>query len=161
MGAQPFLIDAVETLDAYIPNWRGQGGFTQPIVALSGRNLVAFPTPSTGQISLLVVANAVLPPLLSTCIMVGNEVMQVILDYAQHVASFKMGAKEVEDTMPLFRNMLLLASERNAKIKALSSFREIMYGYAGREDSVSPTRDTDDTTAQKTEQTNTGVTSKR
>lgn len=140
----PLYVDAVETLDAYKSNWRvvlSNGQPVQPgIIGTSGRNLIAFPTPAAEQLTLLLVQNAPLPVNDADPIQLGDEVVDAILDYAQHTASFKWGAKEVSDTMPLFKNMIALAAERNAKVRAMASFREILYGAAAREDDVNPTR---------------------
>lgn len=144
IGNVAYYVDAVETLDAYQPNWRVVTNAGNPvlpnIVGTSGRNLIGLPTPGPQQISLLLVQNAPLPVLDADPVQLGDEVMDAILDYAQHIASFKMGAKEVADTMPLFENTIKLAAERNAKVRALASFREILYGTAAREDQINPTR---------------------
>jgi len=143
IGNVTLMVDAVETLDSYTSNWRTvlvNGNPVQPlIVGLSGRNLFAFPTPAAAQLSLLLVTNAPLPVADADPVQVGDEVVEVILNYAQHTASFKLGSNEVNETIPLMKSMVELAALRNAKIRALSSFRDILYGTGVREDQLSPT----------------------
>lgn len=142
-GNVTLMVDAVETLDSYASNWRVVkvgGNPVQPlIVGLSGRNLFAFPTPAATQLSLLLVTNAPLPVADNDPVQVGDEVIEVILNYAQHTASFKLGSNEVNETIPLLKSIVELAALRNAKIRALSSFRDILYGTGVREDQLSPT----------------------
>lgn len=143
IGNVALLVDAVESLDAYNPGWRtavvnGAPVQQDVVLGISGRNLVAFPTPGAQQVNLYVVTPAPLPVNDTDAMQVGDEVLEAILDYAHHTAVFKQGAQEVQDTMPLFSNCVRIAAERNAKVRAMASFRDVLYGTAAREEQLTP-----------------------
>lgn len=133
VNALPIMSDAVENMDRYLPGWR-QSSSNPAILAYSGQNLVAFPSTTAMNISLYTVANANLPALDTDTIQLGREVMDAVIGYAQHTASFKMGWSEFAQTMPLFRAIVQLAAKRNAKVRAMSTFRDLLYDRAIRED---------------------------
>jgi hypothetical protein len=129
----PVMADAVENLDRYMPDW--ELSIANPLIlGYSGQNLVAFPAPGAQNVSLFVVANANLPVADGDPVQLGREVMDAILGYAQHTASFKDGWAEVQATMPLFKAIVQLAAKRNAKVRAMSTFRDLLYERATRED---------------------------
>lgn len=133
----PIYADAVETLDSYMPSWEVATPATNPpILAYSGQNLIAFPSPSAMNIQLYMVANANLPSADLDYIQLGQEVMDAIVGYAQHTATFKQGWAEFSQTMPLFKAIVQLAAKRNAHVRAMSSFRELLYDRATREDDI-------------------------
>src|SRR5574337_844087 len=125
-------VDAVETLDSYMPQWEVTNS-DPSIVATAGQNLVAFPNIDLNYITVLMVANAPLPTAPTDPVPVGAEVLDVVIDYAAHAASFKMGGAEFEATMPLFKSIIELAGHRNAEIRALSTFRDVLYGRTHRD----------------------------
>jgi hypothetical protein len=133
----PIQVDAVETLDIYDPTWRTLT--SEPsVVGLSGQNLLCFPTSLDQFLSLFIVSNANVPVLDTDPIPLGQEVLSAILDYAQHVAMFKQGAAEVEYSMPMLKSIIELAMHRNAKLRALSTFRDLMYEKPQRENEIAP-----------------------
>jgi hypothetical protein len=133
LGLAPLFVDAVEVLDIWENNWRTQEA-NPSVVGLSGQNLVAFPTAQAMNISLLLVANTAVPVNDGDCILLGREIIDAILDYAEHTSLFKCGGAEFLESMALFKNIIELASQRNNKIKAMSTFRDLLYGRAQRED---------------------------
>jgi hypothetical protein len=133
----PMSVDAVETLDMYESEWRTVSD-TPSVVGLSGQNLVAFPTNLEQTLSLFLVTNANVPVVDGDFIQLGSEVLDAVLDYSQHQCQFKQGAAEIESSMPLFHSIIELASHRNAKILALASFKEMLYGRAERENALEP-----------------------
>ena len=54
---------------------------------------------------------------------IGSDELQSILDYVQHLAAFKEGGQEHENTGLLFKNFLKAAAERNGLLLAHNSFR--------------------------------------
>jgi hypothetical protein len=131
----PVMADAVENLDRYLPGWEVASPVTAPlIIAYSGQNLIAYPSPNAANITVYVVASADLPVADTDTIQLGREVMDAIIGYAQHTASFKMGWAEFSATMPLFKAIVQLAAKRNAKVRAMSTFRDLLYERAIRED---------------------------
>lgn len=136
----PVMADAVENLDRYLPGWEvanpTAGG--PLIVGYSGQNLVAFPTSLQQQVGLYMVGSANLPANDAATIQLGHEVMDAVLGYAQHTASFKLGWSEFAATMPLFKAIVQLAATRNAQVRAMATFRDLLYERADREDEISP-----------------------
>jgi hypothetical protein len=148
MGAYPFvysarvagipaLVDAVETLDTYSPNWR-TAGTSPPIVGLSGQNLVAFPTATLQSVALLLTANANLPVLDGDLIQLGDEVIDVILDEAVSAAMFKCGGAEAAAAFSLHGNIIKLAAKRRDKIRAMAIFSDVLSSRAQRENEFAP-----------------------
>jgi len=137
VNGQLTYVDAVEVLDLYEPTWRTATA-NPSVVGLSGQNLVAFPSSTAMNIELFMLGSAPLPSNDGDCILLGREVIDVILDYAQHVASFKMVGQEFSSTMSLFQSIVKLAAKRNAKILAMASFKEVLYGREDREDEYTP-----------------------
>lgn len=133
----PVYCDAVETLDSWMPGWR-TADQSPPIIGLSGQNLVAYPSATPGAVTLQVVANAPYPVQPNDTIEMGAETVDALLDYAQHTASFKMGGAEFAATMPLLKSIIELAGHRNAKVRALSLYRDVMYDRTQREDAIAP-----------------------
>ena len=138
----PVQVDAVETLDTYTPEWRSVAQTltpeVAPILAIAGQNLVAYPSAAPVNIALLLVANATLPTLPGDTIQVGREVMDAILDYAQHTAMWKCGGEEFAQTIPLLQHTVALAAKRNARVRAMSTYRDLLYGRSEREDGIQP-----------------------
>ncbi len=137
VGGSPLYVDAVEVLDCYEPNWRTVTA-NPSVVGLSGQNQVAFPSANAANIELFMLSSAALPVQDGDPVQLGQEVIDVVLDYAQHTAMFKCGGKEFSDTMPLLESIVKLAAKRNAKIAAMSSFKSILYGREDREEEIAP-----------------------
>ena len=61
---------------------------------------------------------------------IGSEDLDAILNYAQHVATFKEGGQEFQATMGQMQGFLQAAGERNAMLKASAKYRK----WAGLDD---------------------------
>jgi hypothetical protein len=129
--------DAVENLDMYQPAWRTATA-NPNFVALSGNNLIAYPSNQAMNITLLMLANANVPVNDNDAVQLGDEVLDVILDEAQATASFKMGGQEAAAAHQLHGNIIKLAAKRNAKVRAMACFRDVLYGRTQREGQISP-----------------------
>ena len=129
--------DAVEVLDLYDSNWRTVAA-NPSVLGLSGQNLLAFPSATSMNVEVFMLASAALPVNDGDCVLLSREIMDAILDYAQHTASWKMGGAEFQTTMSLFQNIIKVASKRNAKILAMATFKEVLYGREDREDEIAP-----------------------
>lgn len=137
------MVDAVEQLDLYQPGWRAINS-NPPFVGTSGNNLVAFPGNAAATITLLMLASANVPVNDNDQVQLGDEVLDVILDEAQATASFKMGGDEAANAHQLHGNIIRLAADRNAVVRALSCFRDVLYGRVKREDQIAPMKVTYD-----------------
>jgi hypothetical protein len=124
-------IGSVADLDAYQPDWQqstGQPGF----IGMCGRNLACIGlTPDDGTaagnpgsnygIGLWMTANAPVSP--AGYLQVGRDQIDPVLDYAQHIASFKMGGAEFDGTTRLFQNLIACAKSQNGRLDAVAFYR--------------------------------------
>lgn len=133
----PLTVDAVETLNFFSPNWRTVSA-NPSNVGLSGRNLVCYPTSQTQQIVLLMCANATVPTLDGDFVQLGDEILDTVLDEAQANAMQKCGGLEAQQAGELHGNIVKLAAQRNAKVRAMACFRDILYGRTMRENAITP-----------------------
>lgn len=118
------MVGTVESLDIWQPYWR-QPLSGIPYIATAGQNLVCFPNATNQTISLMVNASATIPAS-GGYVQFGQEVIDAILDLAQHEAMFKQGMYEVNQTMPLLKNFMAMAAKRNDKIEAMSTYQSLM-----------------------------------
>jgi hypothetical protein len=133
----PLAVDAVESLDAFSPQWRATVA-NPSNVGLSGQNLVAFPTNQAMQIVLLLCANAAIPVNDGDFIQDDAAILDVILDEAFSVAMQKCGGAEATQAAELHGNIIKLAAQRNNKVSGMSCFRDILYGRTQRENQMTP-----------------------
>ncbi|MDE2102955.1 MAG: hypothetical protein KGL39_37270 [Patescibacteria group bacterium] len=134
-------IVSVLDLDQSYPGWQGIKQSGSPfILAPAGANLAAvYPIPdNTYDLVLDVVANPVVPALGTDAIQLGQEELDAVLDYAQHLASFKLGGDEFQATQPLYNNFMKLALNYNQTLRASSKFLDIMWGASQRENAMRP-----------------------
>jgi hypothetical protein len=136
----PLQIDALKSADLYNPTWQGsaQGPPTEAMTA--GLNLIAVPPPDAGPYSLTatVVENAPVPVLVGDCLQVTQDVFDVIIDYAQHLAAFKMGGEEFLATQPLLQRFMQLAALYSSKLAEQGEFTKILYAISQDEANMNP-----------------------
>lgn len=124
----PLMIDSVESLDSYNPTWRVNQN-TPVILPTSGQNLLAVPSPSDMTITLYVLASADL----SDPVQLGKDALDSVLDLAEAHARFKEGASEAADSLTLVKGAYDNAAKVNSRVRALSSFRDMMMAREQRE----------------------------
>ena len=71
-------------------------------------------------------------------VQVAREDLDAIIDYAQHLASVKMGGAEFAATMPLFQRFLKQAALYNTKLAEFGEFTQALYGTSQLEESANP-----------------------
>lgn len=126
----PIPIDAVQNVDNFNPNWQAAAEAQPSVVLTSGLNLLGFSaTPGAGPYSatLSVVQNAPIPTSGGDFLQVGRDEYDVILDYAVHLASFKLGGAEFLATIPLLQRFLKQAALYNSKLKETGEYNDILY----------------------------------
>lgn len=89
-----------------------------PELVVGGIDLFAVsPIPSdTLSLSMMVVGNAPIPADTSAEVQVPRDVMDAILDEAQHLALFKMGGAEFQQSIALHKSFLGMALKTNARL---------------------------------------------
>lgn len=118
----PMYVESLSSVDSGRPLWQNYSGNPPFMGALAGLNLLAMVDPPGGaaSITLDVVTNALIPTADGDFIQVGREEMSVILGYAEHLATFKCGGAEFEQTMPNLSRIMDLAMRYNTKLAAVT-----------------------------------------
>jgi len=142
IGNAPLQVDAVKSADYYRVGWEAEAAGTPDAALTAGLNLVALaPVPDAGPYSLTatVVENAPVPSADGDSFQVSRDDLQVVLDYAQHLAAFKEGGAEFSATIPLFQGFLRQAALYNSKLAQMGEFTVPLLGQAQREARLNPT----------------------
>lgn len=105
-------LGSVPDADAYSPDWQMVSGVPRRVLTM-GQTIVGLWPPAgipTGggsyTVVLDVVRNAPVPVELSDPLQLGQELLNDILDYAQHLAEFKEGVGSLQVSMPLLDQFL-------------------------------------------------------
>jgi hypothetical protein len=120
VNGQAVHITSLTDLDRYDPSWITSSG--QPTIAAPVANFIALRSVPDGiySIGVDVVRKAIVPSLDINFIQVGKEYLDIILDYAQHLASFKMGGMEFKSTFRASDNFHDAALAYNSRLSAKS-----------------------------------------
>jgi hypothetical protein len=90
-----------------------------------------------------VVENAPVPVADADFVQVARDDLDVLIDYAQHLAAFKQGGDEFLRTMPLFKRFMQQASAYNSKLRELGEYQTMMADLSQREKDMAPLMDGD------------------
>ncbi len=136
----PLQIDAVKSADEYNPTWEGapQG---DPQSALSaGLNLfIITPQPSVPvSLTAMMVSNAPVPSADVEPVLVTQDVLDTLLDYAQHLAALKMAGAEFLATMPLFDNFMNRAALSWSRLGEQGEFQKLLWQRSQVEEALNP-----------------------
>ena len=135
------LIMSLQDLDSYNPNWENVTG-TPEVIAVERDIVTVSPVPdAVYSVTLDVVRPAPIPAADTDIINLGPEILNAILDYAHHIASFKQGGAEFATTQRQFKNFVHLASDYNSKLKALGFFKEAIEDRSVRDEQRRPRRE--------------------
>ena len=123
-------IESVFDDDNYNPTWEQQTGAPQSISA-TGRNMISLGViPDTGiyGIGIWCAVNApvvAVPPdtFNQMFVQISPDLIDPMLDYAQHIASFKMGGVEFEGTGSKYQNFVAAIKSQNSRLNAISFYR--------------------------------------
>jgi hypothetical protein len=121
----PVWTGSVFEMDAFLASWQSQPGPPQ-FAGMAGRNLVAFgPVPDASySVAVDVAANMPLTNGVDTAyLQVDRGAIDPLLDYVQHLASFKMAGAEFAGSDKLRQNFYTAAALENARIKQGSFYK--------------------------------------
>jgi hypothetical protein len=124
----PVWTGSVFEMDVFLASWQTAPGVPQ-FSGMAGRNLVAFaPVPNaTFNVTIDVVANIPVPAGNDTDILqIDRGTIGPLLDYVQHLASFKMAGQEFSATEKLRKNFYVAAALENARITKGSFYRRAL-----------------------------------
>jgi hypothetical protein len=137
----PLEIDAVKSADEFSTTWQAQATASPTMLLTAGLNLIAVaPTPDAGpySITLTVVENAPLPVNAQSCLMLDRSLFDVILDYAQHLAAFKMGGAEFAATEAHLTRFMQAAALYTSKLQGMGEYSEVLFKLSQREEQQNP-----------------------
>lgn len=134
VGGRPLLPSSMADLELGRPNWRTEtvasGGDvpTVPTVwaPLSLQQIVLWPAVTVGVANALAVDGVSNTPVLvedADTVDLGEEHIDILADYAAHIAVFKQGGPQWKATLPFYRAFLQAAAEENGRLKANQKFR--------------------------------------
>ncbi len=126
-------VGALPDLDQFSASWQTTVGQPRRVVTLGQNLLIPVPPPSANapsgwSISCDVVRNALLPASPSAYLQIGPEQLDVIYDYAQHLALFKEGAAAVATAQPLLDRFFRAAGVEATWQQALARSRKALLG---------------------------------
>jgi len=126
-------------LDTAQPNWQSTTGAPTG-VALAGANQIALsPVPDEiYSFTLDVVRNAIVPAADGDYLQIGREYLDSLLDYAQHLAAFKMGGTEFKASIPLYQQFARAAIRFNERLRANAPMFDSLIGSMVREETQRP-----------------------
>lgn len=126
----------ISELDSFNPSWQSTSS-SPTNLAIIGRNLICLsPVPDSAEhsIQLDVIRNMPIPSSDSDFVQIGKENFDCILDYATHLAFFKVGGAEFQSTIQLADRFMQQALLSNSKLKAEARNYSIMKGYSNKEE---------------------------
>jgi hypothetical protein len=141
----PVVTQSVADFDAFSPLWQQTTGMPSA-VGLAGWNMLAVAAvPNAGPYSMLldVVRNAPLPAADGNFVEVAREDLDALLDYSQHLASFKQGGIEFQATMPLLERFQRHAAVSVERLPAVATYFRALRGQTMKETKQRPRRESD------------------
>lgn len=143
VAAVPVDTPSYKEMDAWLQNWEQRQPADDPNIVVGGVDLVALapfvPTGgSTVSSVLTLVGNAPIPASDGVAVQLSRDGVDQVLNYAQHLASFKMGGQDFALTIPLLEQFEAYCRKKNAMYAALGIFRPEMLMEGNRADQVDP-----------------------
>jgi hypothetical protein len=130
VNGRPLASSSLYDLDYGQPNWEAEVvSPTGQIKAFApaGANLFAlWPASLTGEETLLVEGVVPAPVLTAGPVDLGQDSLEMILDYAEHIAQFKEGGQEFEASQLGLKEFLKEAGDRNGVLRQSAKFRKFM-----------------------------------
>lgn len=131
LNGVPLSVSSLYDLDYGQPNWESEtcaSGQLPSAWVVGGVNLFAiWPASFAGGESLVIEGVVAAPTLTSTgFVNLGQDELETILNYAEHIAQFKEGGQEFNASQELLKDFLKDASSRNAILLQSNKFRTWM-----------------------------------
>lgn len=140
INGYPVDTPSMHEMDNYSAEWQNNAG-VWPTLVQAGMDFVApCPVALAATVGMTVIGNAPIPILDGDFVQVSRDVMDAILDYAQVLASFKMGGAEFVATKDLEKNFYAVAMGTNKRLKDMGLWRDVV-GSEGKKQDVAEPRD--------------------
>jgi len=139
VASVPIPLTTMQRMDEMLPRWQNSSG-VPTCAAIEGLNQLAlYPVPDGAySIEVELLDGAVLPSADSDYLQVSRDELDVVLDYAQHLAAFKLGGMEWQSTLPAYQRLMQAASRRNERLMANSGNFPVLRSTAEREEAGDP-----------------------
>lgn len=132
---------SVTEADEFDNEWQSNPN-AQIAIVRGGIDLFAVsPTIAPGetiQVILSLIGNAPIPATDGAFIQLSRDVLDAIIDEAQHLAAFKCGGSDFADTIPLHQNFLRAAMKTNSRLADSGIFEMALRPPVSREDQAQP-----------------------
>jgi len=141
VGNVPVQIDSVKAADLYQTSWQSLAQGPPVSAYYAGLNLLAVAPAAdsrTYSATAVVVENAPIPASPGAFVQMGRDDYDAMLDYAQHLAAFKMGGADFTSTLQLFQRFIKQASVYSSKLDEMAEFTSMLLGLASREKDMHP-----------------------
>ena len=134
-------VTSLAELDLMRPGWQNTSALPD-LVAMAGQDLLALAAvpDDTCSVILDVVRSAPVPTQDATQVQLGQEHLDAVLGYAQHVAAFRMGGAEFMATVPEWEACVRAALGYNARLRAHGRFYNELFGRGSLEARRRPMR---------------------
>ncbi|HWF62943.1 MAG TPA: hypothetical protein VN666_21905 [Nitrospira sp.] len=139
----PVDTPSFKEIDAWLQNWEQRQPVDDPNIVVGGVDYVALAPFNTGtnfngatvSSVLTVVGNAPLPSVDGDFVQLDQAGVDAVLNYSQHLASFKLGGRDFTATIPLLDQFEAYCRQKNRQYAALGVFRPqlLMEGLRGDE----------------------------
>jgi hypothetical protein len=121
-------------MDTYSPEWDSGPPDYQTVITAGMDFFTVVPDPVYAlQVTLTVLGNAPVPVANGDFIQCSRDVWDVILDYAQFLATFKQGGAEFASAQGLEKGFYSAAMATNGRLKKLGLFADVFEQEGGRE----------------------------
>lgn len=143
VAAIPVDTPSFKEMDAFEQNWEESHPVDDPQIVVGGIDFVALAPlaqvfGTTVSSVLTVIGNAPIPQNDSDLVQLSRDGVDAILNYCQHVASFKMGGEDFALTLPLYEQFEAYARKKNSQYAALGIFRPQLLLEGNRGDLMDP-----------------------
>lgn len=131
-------LPSLREMDAFSPEWENNAA-AWPCLVQAGMDFIApCPVAPTTGVSCVVVGNAPIPVYPTDYVQVSRDVFDVILDYAQVLACFKMGGEDFMAAKDLEDHFYLAALETNKRLLNLGIFTDLVHSRGQKQNITQP-----------------------
>lgn len=140
----PSFVDSMAELDSALPSWVSATPGSPQSLVVSGNIAAVNPTPN-GVYSMMldITPRMIVPVNGGDFVQIGQEFLDIILDYCEHLGDVKEGIEELKGSMGLYRNFAKVAAVENDRLRANARNFDVLSDRTQRESHWVPRRLTD------------------
>lgn len=143
INGKPVATSSVFDLDSFQPNWQIRG--TPRKMGMLGSNLACVAPAANGVYSVVIDAVRNAPQLVNDAdfLPIGREYLDIILNYASHLATFKQGGSEFQATLPHYQIFVKAAVGYNRRMSGQNINFETLVDREMKQENQVPLRQED------------------